>query len=1054
VSAFLACAGVALLLWLGRGTQVEPAATLTVGYSTFNPYVVSDGDGRPSGLAVEVLEKAALRSHLNLRWMAVKDAETELRAGRIDVFPILTITPERRRELQFSAPWWESSQSLVSFRERPLRTSASAVGKRVGVRALSYGPATAQRVLPGAITVPSRDVRAILGAVCSGDLDGALLEGRLIYDALLDTPAACAGRKLSAVPIPGSTLPMATPARAGAGAEAAALFDAIEQLAAEGVINEVANRWFAMPQQRYSHELLAEQQRRNVTLLLSVAGFCVLMLSGWYYRRALNMRRAADAAWSRARQAEHRFETFMRHSPAVCAIKDANGRYEYVNQAFYEVFGPKVEILGQTDLEVFPAEQAAWMQQTDTEVVQGGKPLQYMLRLPAAGEWHHWVVLKFCIAGLSAEPQIGLTAIDVTQQQRDAERIAHSEERYRRLFEEAPVAIHEIDGEGIVRRVNQAECSLFGYAREEILGKHCSEFTSPESRADSRTNVQAKLSGQKKLAPYERTYQRPDGRNVCVEVHETAICRPDGSIEGLRSFLVDLTERYEGQRRLAKALEAAEEATRLKSQFLANMSHEIRTPMNGVIGMTELLLETPLTAEQRSLAASISQSGEHLLGLINDILDFSKIDAGKMEMEHVPFEPESVLEAAVDLMAPAAHAKNLELVLDIAPDLPARISGDASRFRQVLLNLVGNAVKFTASGEIVVRAWVQREEGRPMLAVEVRDTGIGIAPEVQNRLFSAFMQADNSTTRKFGGSGLGLAIALKLVKLMGGDIQLESAERQGTTFRFTVAMGEAELPRCDADENLKGCRVLFLDRSASGRAVLGRYATAWGMLATVTADAVEAKDAVDRSIAAGQLFDLAVLDDAELVRQLAPQMRVLMLARAGMLPGKTPAAARVLKPVKRSGLLNAMRSALDGRNGVTAAAPARHAPVKGARGRVLIAEDNPVNQRVARLQVERLGFQADVVDNGRDALDALTDLAYALVLMDCQMPEMDGYAATRELRRREAGMRHLPVIAMTANAFSTDREVCLAAGMDDYVSKPVNLRSLAEILDRWAGAPV
>jgi CheY-like chemotaxis protein len=217
---------------------------------------------------------------------------------------------------------------------------------------------------------------------------------------------------------------------------------------------------------------------------------------------------------------------------------------------------------------------------------------------------------------------------------------------------------------------------------------------------------------------------------------------------------------------------------------------------------------------------------------------------------------------------------------------------------------------------------------------------------------------------------------------------------------------------------------------------------------------VEANDAVDRSIAAGPLFDLAVLDDAELVRQLAPQMRVLMLARAGMLPGKTPAAARVLKPVKRSGLLNAMRSALEGRNGVTAAVPAQHAPVKGARGRVLIAEDNPVNQRVARLQVERLGFQADVVDNGRDALDALTDLAYALVLMDCQMPEMDGYAATRELRRREAGMRHLPVIAMTANAFSTDREVCLAAGMDDYVSKPVNLRSLAEILDRWAGAPV
>jgi PAS domain S-box-containing protein len=1050
-------------------------ATLRVGYSTFSPYISIDDAGRPVGLAVEVLERAAARSNLSLQWVAAKDAETELRQGRIDIFPILTVTPERRRELLFSTPWWESSQSLMSLRDRPLRMASAAAGKRIAVRALSYGPTTAERLLPGAVLVPTRDTRTIVGDVCSGEVDGALLEGRLIYDALLDMPEVCAGRKLSAVPIPGSTLPMATPARPGGGPEVGRLFAAIERLAAEGTVNEIANHWFAMPQQRYSRELLAEQQRRKMTLLFGAAGLVVLLLSAWYYRRALNMRRAADEAWSRARQAEHRFETFMRHSPAVCAIKDSAGRYRYINQAYYDTFAPTaVEIIGRTDSEIWPAEQTEWMRKTDSDVLRTGQPVQYLLRLPLGNEWRHWVILKFCITSQSAEPQIGLTAIDVTRQQQDAERISHNEERYRRLFEQAPVAIHEIDREGIVSRVNQAECRLFGYSREQILGRHASEFTPSELREESRAAVRGKLSGEKRLAPYERFYQRQDGRTVRVEVHETAICGPDGEIEGLRSFLVDLTERCEAQQRLdeyaaelqdknaelARALAAAEAATRLKSQFLANMSHEIRTPMNGVIGMTELLLETTLSAEQRTLTASIAQSGEHLLSLINDILDFSKIEAGKMELERVVFDPESVLESAIELMAPATHAKNLELVLDIAPEVPARATGDPARFRQVLLNLIGNAVKFTQTGEIVVRAWVQRQPGeKPLLAVEVSDSGIGIASDVQERLFTAFMQADNSTTRRFDGTGLGLAIAQRLVHLMGGEIGLQSVVGQGTAFRFTADLGiDANAPTFETAGAVAGCRVLFVDRSSAGCGVLARYAAHWGMQAVVVRDAAGAAEACQRAQAADQPFDIALVDDVALLRQMAshpssPSTKLMMLARYGVIPGKTVAVPRVVKPVKRSALLAALRAVLEGRKCGAAVPDPKPAPARGARGRILIAEDNPVNQRVARLQVERLGFQVDVVGNGEEALKALENLPYAVVLMDCQMPEMDGYAATRELRRREAGQRHLPVIAMTANAFSTDREVCLSAGMDDYLSKPVNLRSLGEILDRWAGVP-
>jgi len=956
------CALVAMLVLTGHRPQSRSLGRLRVGYARFQPYVLTDEAGRPAGLAVEVLEHAAARSGIVLEWTAVTDAERALRQGEVDLLPILTMTGERKRLYRFSAPWWESSQSLISLRERPLKNASSAVGKQIAIRALSYEPATAERGLPGAVHVPFRDPQALIAAVCTGAVDGALLEGRVMFQTLLDSPVVCEGRSLDAVPIAGTSLAMATPSRPEVAPAADRLFAAIEELVVDGSVNEIGNRWFALPQQRYSRQLLAEGQRRTLSLLSAGAGLALILLSSWFYRRALGMRRGAEAAWARARQAEHRFETFMAHSPAVCAIKDSSGRFCYANQAFTESFGRGSAVVGMTDAERWPPELAAEMRRKDREVLETGAASQYILRIPAAGGvLRHWLMLKFLIAGDSDEPQVGVTGIDVTRQQHDAEQIAQSEERYRRLFEEAPVAIHEIDRDGIVRRVNHAECELMGFAREELLNRHASEFAAPEFREQSRAAVREKLGGGRALIPYERIYQRKDGSAIRIEVHESAIHAVDGSIDGLRSFLIDLTDRYEAQLRLdeyarqmrennaalAEALAAAEEATRLKSQFLANMSHEIRTPMNGVIGMTELLLETPLSLEQQSLAASIGQSGAHLLGLINDILDFSKIEAGKLELESAEFDPENVLEAAVDLMAPAAHAKKLELVLDVDASVPCRVIGDEARLRQVLLNLVGNAVKFTQSGEVVVRAAGRPEgEGLLRLRVEVRDTGIGIPVAAQAQVFTAFTQADNSTTRRFGGTGLGLAIARRLVELMDGEIGLESAEGKGSIFWFTVRMRVGP-PACSPTAGSK---------------------------------------------------------------------------MAGMAEARGRDLPRADEPAEK--------------------------------GRILIVEDNPVNQRVARLQVERLGYAAEVVSNGEEALNALNQPRYTMVLMDCQMPGMDGYAATRELRRRENGRRHTPVIAMTANAFPADRELCLDSGMDDYLSKPVNLRNLALVLDRWASQEI
>jgi signal transduction histidine kinase/DNA-binding response OmpR family regulator/HPt (histidine-containing phosphotransfer) domain-containing protein len=521
---------------------------------------------------------------------------------------------------------------------------------------------------------------------------------------------------------------------------------------------------------------------------------------------------------------------------------------------------------------------------------------------------------------------------------------------------------------------------------------------------------------------------------------------------------------------LEAARAEALESTRLKSEFLATMSHEIRTPMNGVIGLTNLLLRTSLDETQHQYAQGVKHAGDALLLIINDILDFSKLEAGMVNLELIDFDPRELVEGVSALVALASARKDLELIGYCTPAVPIRLVGDEGRLRQILLNLASNAVKFTDRGEVVISVRAFDTEAGQQVRFQVSDTGIGIKPEDQGRLFQSFTQADASTTRRFGGTGLGLAISRRLTEVMGGQMGLESEEGVGSTFWFEVPLPVATtrrvtlpLPRLDV---LAGARVLVVDDNATNRIVLQAQLAAWGMRPDLLAYPKSAVPLMMAALAAGDPYAVAVLDmhmpdldGVELARLICAEealgaTRMIMLSSGLEVDRQELRRAGVQewlsKPVRSSEFFDRLMRLM---SPAPLAVPVRAAvapgPVAAAKGRVLIVEDNALNQLVAEGTVQQLGYQVDIVGNGAEALDAVAATRYVAVLMDCHMPVMDGLTATAEIRRREGDGPRLPIIAMTAAATSEDRDLCLAAGMDDYVSKPVDANVLDKTLDRW-----
>ncbi len=776
-------------------------------------------------------------------------------------------------------------------------------------------------------------------------------------------------------------------------------------------------------------------------------------------------------------ESEEKHRLLIEHSHDIIYTLNRVGAFSFVSPAWTALLGHPVDQVVGKPFQTFihPDDLAKCMAHLRS-AVKTGKPqenVEYRVRhIDGSWRWHTTsAVLLRDAAGAIAGCEG--TARDMTESKRAKEALRASEEGYRmlaRALQSTGECVSITDTEDRILYVNDAFLRTYGYEEHELIGQHVGILRPARTSTEVQNGIlPATIAGEWCGELWNRT---KEGREFPISLTTSVVYDENGRSIALVGVARDITGRKRAESELHAAKEAAEAASRAKSEFLANMSHEIRTPMNGILGMTTLALDTELSPEQREYLRMVKSSADSLLELINTILDFSKIEAGKLELESLEFNLRDTLAPILKTLALRAHEKNLELNYRVRPDVPETLVGDPGVLRQIIVNLVGNAIKFTELGEVSVR--VEREseeEGRECLHFRVQDTGIGIPVESQTGIFDAFSQADSSTTRRYGGTGLGLTISRRLVEMMGGRLWLESTPGKGAAFHFTVWLGKGDQTKRATPEpaHLEGLPVLVVDDNSTNRRILEEMLTSWRFKPVLAESARQAMRQLEKALDAGLPFPL-VLVDANMPETngfaLVEQIRrdpglagaiIMMLTSAG----QTGDAARcrelgvaryLIKPVGQSQLLDAILQAVgsESQAEVPPSQPSTPRPSReGFRGlRILLAEDNLVNQKLVVRLLEKRGQNVQIAGNGREALEKLKEADFDLVLMDVQMPVMGGFEATAAVREGEKGTgRHIPILALTARAIKGDRERCLAAGMDGYVGKPIRLEELFEQIE-------